>query len=337
MSRQLRRTLRTLWLTGSVALMTGGSLAVAQEPIAPPSPGIVLEVSPSVEGGDVLGIAPQVFSFTAPMYSDGGSILFAQPVGDDPNSLLDMGNVQKELDLIDEQKDKIRQAQRKMHEGMQKHFTEMRERHMVRIRDLQDEQGSRPGGAPGPARGKADGKASGEAGGSADGAAGGSARGRSEKGPDPRRAIEPPEEFQKSQDRLKELRDELAKEVEKVLLPHQRRRLEEISLRMKMKQRGTTGSLVDTELAEKLDITDGQKERIRRRAAEVQKELEEKIARLREEAREEILDELSPDQQRKLKDLLGEEFDDSPQAAHPPRIRRTRTPAAEPKPTESTE
>jgi hypothetical protein len=69
----------------------------------------------------------------------------------------------------------------------------------------------------------------------------------------------------------------------------------------------------------------------------VQKELEEKIAKLREEAREEILDELSPDQQRKLKDLLGKDFDDSPQAAHPPRIRRTRTPAVDDKPGESTE
>lgn len=146
------------------------------------------------------------------------------------------------------------------------------------------------------------------------------------------RLIEPPEDFKKSRERLKEFRDELAKEIDNILLPHQRRRLDEISLRMKMKQRGTSGSLVDTELAKTLSIDDAQKERIRRRAAEVQKELEEKIAKLREEAREEILDELTPAQQRQLKDLLGSDFDDKPQVAAPPRIRTPPPAVADEKP-----
>jgi Spy/CpxP family protein refolding chaperone len=322
MSRKLRSTLGALWLTGSVACVMGGNAAVAQEPIEPPPSGIVVELAPSAEGGDVLGIAPPAVAFSATMSTEGGPVFFAHPIGDDPSSLLEMGHVQKELDLIDEQKQKIQAAQRKMQEGMQKHFAEMHERRLVRIRDLQDEQAGRApaGSGRGPARSEG---GRGERAGAGGGAASGS---------DQRRLIDPPEEFQKSQERLKELRDELAKEVENVLLPHQRRRLDEISLRMKMRQRGTSGSLVDTELAKTLDISDSQKERIRERAAKVQKELEEKIAKLREEAREEILDELSPEQQRKLKDLLGKDFDDSPQIVHPPRIRRPRPAVAAEKP-----
>lgn len=322
MSWKLRWTLGAMWLTGSTVLMAGGNTATAQEPIVPPAPGIVLEVTPSSDG-DVLGIVPEIHAFSATLTTDGGPVFFARSVDDTPESLLEMGNVQKELDLIDEQKEKIRAVQRKMQERTQKHFAEMHERRLVRIRDLQDEQGGRSAGGRGPARGEAGGKAEGSAG---SGASGG------ERAPDARRLIDPPEEFKKSQERLKELREELAKEIDNILLPHQRRRLEEISLRMKMKQRGTSGSLVDTELAKTLGIDDAQKDRIRRRAAEVQKELEEKIAKLREEAREEILDELSPDQQRKLKDMLGSEFDDKPQIAAPPRIRKPRPAIVDEKP-----
>lgn len=316
MSRTLFRSVGAC-LVGGWAAWAGGA-AVAQDLVLPPTAGVV-EVAPGVEG-DVFAIAPQVHSLT--LTSDGvlsEAVFFAHPVGDDPASLLDMGNVQTELDLIDEQKEKIREAQRKMHEGMQQHFTEMRELHTRRIRDLQDSQGGggvvrREGG-------------------------GGAARGEPSGGPDRAvpRVVEPPEDFKKSQERLKALRDQLAKDVDNVLLPHQKKRLEEIRLRMKMKQRGTSGSLVDTELAKTLDIGDAQKERIRRRAAEVQKELEEKIAKLREDAREEILNELTPEQQGKLKDLLGAEFDDRPQPLPPPRIRRSRVSAGERKPEERVE
>jgi len=308
-------------LTGSAVLLVGGNSAVGQDPMEPPAPGIVLEVAPSLEGGDVVGIVPRIQSYSATLTADGsGPMIFTHLIGDTPESLLELGNVQKELELIDEQKENIREAQRKTQERMQKHFAEMRERRLVRIRDLQDEPGGRSGGGRGPAGGRAE------------GLAGSGASGAGERAPDAQRLIEPPEDFKKSRERLKEFRDELAKEIDNILLPHQRRRLDEISLRMKMKQRGTSGSLVDTELAKTLSIDDAQKEQIRRRAAEVQKELEEKIAKLREEAREEILDELTPAQQRQLKDLLGSDFDDKPQVAAPPRIRTPRPAVADEKP-----
>jgi hypothetical protein len=312
MSPTFRRLVGALICCGLAAAMGGGT-AVAQDVIPLPQPGIVLEVAPAVDG-NVIELAPQVHALS--LSADalvGETVFFAQPWGSDPASLLDMGNVQKELDLIDEQKDRIREAQRKSHDAMQKHFAEMRALHTRRIRDLQDsEQNTQP----------------------KDGAARGAAGGG--PGPVPPRIVEQPEEFKKSQERVKQLRDQLAKEVEDVLLPHQKKRLEEIALRMKMKQRGTSGSLVESELAKTLDIDDTQKERIRRRAMEVQKELEEKIAKLREEARDEILSELSPEQHRKLKDLLGADFDDQPQYA-PPRVRNVRRrdakekPASEPK------
>jgi hypothetical protein len=306
----------TLPVLVAVALAAGPRVVHAQDVVEPPSVGIVVEVAPRIVGsdvlaptivdGEVLAPVPQVRSLT--FSADGSALFFAHPVTDDPASLLDMGNVQQELELIDEQKESIRQAQQKSRDAINKHFTEMRELHTKRIRDLQDEQASGAGG-----------------GGGGRNSAGGTGRNIAP------RALETPEEMKRSQERIKELRDELAKQIDDVLLPHQRKRLKEISLRMKMKQRGTTGSLVDTELAKTLDIGEAQKERIRRRAAEVQKELEEKIAKLREEAREQILEELTPDQQRKLKDMLGSEFDDKPQPPPPPRIRKLRTPADEPK------
>jgi hypothetical protein len=316
MSLLVRRRLGTLLACISIVVAAGDG-AIAQDPpaVLPPAvaePGVVLGLAPS-PNGDAIGPAPQIDSFAATISPDGVMVysapsFYVQPWGgDDPSSLLEMGNVQKELELIDEQKERLREAQRKMHEGRQKHFAEQRELHTRRIRDRQDYEAA----------------AGRSAGGNTDGQ-----NSRVQRLTEAQIAAQK-EEFKRSQERLKELRDQLAKEVEDVLLPHQKKRLDEIALRMKMRQRGTTGSLVDTELAKSLDITDAQKDRIRRKAEEVQKDLEEKIAKLREEARQEILEELSPEQKTRLKELLGAEFDERPQPAPTPRIRRSRSATVE--------
>ncbi|MEX2186514.1 MAG: hypothetical protein WD875_06960 [Pirellulales bacterium] len=276
MLARIHRVLRGLMLTGSTLLAVGalaGSATGQDVEFAIAPPALQIEIAP--------GDGP---AFAMPLIingGDGGGLFFSQPWSTDPSSLLDQGNVQQELELLDDQREKIRDAQRQMQEQMQKRFAEMREQHQQRIRETQQRDGGNPGGInPG----------------------GGIA---------PRIAA-PSVDLQNTQEVMKELREELAKKIDDVLLPHQKKRLEEISLRMKMKQRGTSGSLVDTELAKTLDIDDAQKERIRRKANEVQQRLEEEFAKLREEARKEILDELSPAQKRKLEDLIGADFADRP-------------------------
>lgn len=288
---------RTWLLIGSTVAASAGlaGTTAAQEDFQYAPPAIHIELAPDA-GDNVIGIVPEVIVSPGPIGASpvGGPVFFAEPFGDDSSSLLKWDNVQKELDLVDEQREKIRQAQRQMQEQMQEHFAEMREQHQRRVRELQERRGG-------------DGDAA-ESRGPAGSPAGGNAGGRFAPG-----VVDAPTDFQKTQEVMRELREELARKVDDVLLPHQKKRLEEISLHMKMKRRGTSGALVDTELAKSLDIDEAQKERIRRKAIEVQKDLEEKIAKLREEARQEILDELSPAQKRKLEDLLGKDFDDRPQ------------------------
>jgi hypothetical protein len=291
-----------LWAGTTIAALGGmAGAAVAQDDAEYAPPAIRVQVAPS-EGGDVTGIVNELRVTAAPAWGAagaGGAVYFAQPWGEDPSSLLNWGNVQEELELLDDQREKIRDAQRQMRERMQKHIAEMREQHQQRIREMQERQGN-AGDVP-----------------SGGNAGGGFAP----------RIVQPTADFRKSQEVEKALRDELAKNVEDVLLPHQKKRLEEISFRMKMKHRGTSGALVDSQLAKALDIDDAQKERIQKRAIEVQQDLEEKIAKLREEAREQILDELSPGQRRKLDDLLGAEFDERPRPIVRPHIESPRPPA----------
>ncbi len=305
MSTKFCRASRGISFAGSTLLAIGGlaANAAAQDveievaPAIPPA--LHIDVAPGGGDGTAFRIVTESPDAWAPLVvsgANGGQLFYSQSFGEDPSSLLNWGNVQQELELIDEQREKIRDAQRHMQEKTQKHFAEMREQRQQRMRELQEQRGNNAGtSAPG---------------GSNPGPAGGFVP----------RLVEPPADFQKTQEIMKQLREELKEKVDDVLLPHQRKRLEEISLRMKMKRHGTSGSLVNTELAKTLDIDDAQKERIRRKAIEVQQRLEEDIAKLREEAREEILDELSPRQKQQLKDMIGADFDERPKPITRPRV-----------------
>lgn len=111
-------------------------------------------------------------------------------------------------------------------------------------------------------------------------------------------------------ERIKQVQEEQNKAIRQVLLPHQIERLEQVALQARMRAAGAAATLADAKLMEALGITDEQKEKIRTRAAEVAKELEEQIQALREKAREKLLQEtLTPEQQDKLKKLLGAKFE----------------------------
>lgn len=112
-------------------------------------------------------------------------------------------------------------------------------------------------------------------------------------------------------ERRRELREERETEtkakIEEILLPDQLQRLNELSVRY-MSQRGGRG-MINGSIAEKLGITDEQKEQIEERAQELQQELNEKMAELRREMQEKLLAELTPEQQDAYRKLAGEEFE----------------------------
>jgi hypothetical protein len=227
-------------------------------------PGGSLDITLGIDGdGNVVGAAPQWRVLTpggagGGAAGGGGTFFFSTgPMDDEPSSVLQSAAVQKELEIFDDQREKLREirskTQKKIHEAMV-----------------------------------------------------GSINKAGEGRPETRNPL-PPKEMQ---EKLREIQADAAKEVDEVLLPPQKKRLQQIIYRKALQNRGTSSALASGELSKELKVTDEQKERIAKRAAEVQKELDKKIAKLREEAREEILNELDSNQKAKLKELLGAEFRD---------------------------
>ena len=62
-------------------------------------------------------------------------------------------------------------------------------------------------------------------------------------------------------------------------------------------------------MAKALNLTDEQKEKLEKRAAEVQQELQTQIKKLQADARTKMLDVLTADQRAQLEKLMGQQFD----------------------------
>lgn len=111
-----------------------------------------------------------------------------------------------------------------------------------------------------------------------------------------------------------------------ILVPHQLDRLKQLSFQRNEKFAGVSGAILGQEIAEKLGISDEQKEKIKAKAEELKKELDAKIAELQENMRTELLDELSSEQRAKLEELRGAKFDfkdEMPRPRFPARRMRT--------------
>jgi Spy/CpxP family protein refolding chaperone len=101
---------------------------------------------------------------------------------------------------------------------------------------------------------------------------------------------------------------ETDKQLEKVLLPHQLDRLKQIDLQSKLQQRGAQ-ALTSGDVAKALNLTDEQREKLEKRAAEVQQELQTQIKQLQADARKKMLDVLTADQRAQLEKMMGQQFD----------------------------
>jgi Spy/CpxP family protein refolding chaperone len=116
------------------------------------------------------------------------------------------------------------------------------------------------------------------------------------------------ERFDEIRGRMDAMNAELEGKLKKVLLPHQFERLKQIDVQSRIQQRGAS-ALSSGDLAEALDLTDEQREKLEQRAEEVRQELQEKIRKLQTEARDKMLDVLTTEQRAKLNELMGDTFE----------------------------
>lgn len=115
------------------------------------------------------------------------------------------------------------------------------------------------------------------------------------------------ERFESLREDMADITSQVETRIQDVLLPHQYERLKEINLQQQIRQQGMAGALSGG-LAEELGISEEQREKLTTRAQELQAEMQEKIVQLRQEAENELLQILTPDQRSKLESLRGKGF-----------------------------
>ncbi|EAQ78877.1 hypothetical protein [Blastopirellula marina] len=124
-------------------------------------------------------------------------------------------------------------------------------------------------------------------------------------------------EFRESmQAKMAEVQAEVKTEMEQVLLPHQVSRLKQIALQQQVARSGGPGggsgaanALTNERVVEALGLTEEQIAELREKREEVAQELREKLAAAQKEAEEKLLSVLTPEQQAKWKELLGEPYE----------------------------
>lgn len=108
---------------------------------------------------------------------------------------------------------------------------------------------------------------------------------------------------------IRKLRDQAEGDLNAVLLPHQLYRLRQLRTQSQLRYRGIVDLLTSEPMRAELEISAQQSRDLRVAEKEIEAELEEEIARLREEARKKLLSTLSRRQQEKVDQIFGEAFE----------------------------
>lgn len=113
----------------------------------------------------------------------------------------------------------------------------------------------------------------------------------------------------KLKDLIKQQKEEAEKKLKDLLLPHQIKRLEQLSHQVSMKKAGAANALTSGKLKEQLELTDDDVAKLKARSKELNEKLEKDIAALKAKAKKDLLKELSSSQRKKLEELTGDEFE----------------------------
>ncbi len=118
--------------------------------------------------------------------------------------------------------------------------------------------------------------------------------------PQEERAAKTRELFQKSQ-------QDLEAEIGKILLPHQLKRAKQLVVQSRL--RGGVRGMLGDQVTQDLGLTEDQKEKLRTKSEQLEEVLRKKYAELRSQAQNELLQLLTPAQQAKWKEMVGEPFE----------------------------
>jgi hypothetical protein len=110
-------------------------------------------------------------------------------------------------------------------------------------------------------------------------------------------------------DFIKDVNQRKKQRISEILLPHQIDRLRQISLQSNVNSMGLSQALFSKTLMDELKIKPEQKEALQKKADELNKDFEKKVAELKSAMREELMDVLDPEQRDQLTKLLGDKFE----------------------------
>lgn len=105
-----------------------------------------------------------------------------------------------------------------------------------------------------------------------------------------------------------EITNDLGKQIEDVLLPHQHARLKQMHLRKGNGRARFIDQLRSPPVAETIELSEAQDEQLAKHHDRLSKELEAKIEQLRLEYRNDLIEVLKTGQQAKVKELFGDDF-----------------------------
>jgi hypothetical protein len=105
------------------------------------------------------------------------------------------------------------------------------------------------------------------------------------------------------------MRQRYAKELENAVLPHQMDRLRQVSFQTLIRDRDPVQVLTSEPFKSELKLDDEDVTKLRDRSEELKREFDRKVAELRQETVDKLLEELDEDQQKTLREMLGDELD----------------------------
>lgn len=117
---------------------------------------------------------------------------------------------------------------------------------------------------------------------------------------------------------ISKIRDQATSDLNAVLLPHQRERLQQIRMQALLRRRSLVDVLTSDPVRSDLEITEGQSKELKKFEKEVQKDLAKEIAKLQEKARDRLLSKLNPTQKQQAKEMIGDAFEFSQPAKQKP-------------------
>lgn len=107
--------------------------------------------------------------------------------------------------------------------------------------------------------------------------------------------------------KIGEYMEDIQKDVDSILLPHQQQRLRQLAYQTQTRRPGALP--ITDELAKELNISDEQMEKLREAAEKANEEMRKEMEKLRQKTIEKVLSVLSPEQRAKYKELMGEPFE----------------------------